>query len=168
MGFRQRLFGKCPKVLPFGTKRHLWLVNERPMKSKCDLESNNKKSYMTHCAQASDGDVLQRLFIIRINLQSSIISSNTFSPYHKIWHCNICHLSQVGRGVGDEVENKEEQDKDEETWIRRSINMLLLNQREEGVGVSGRDRQSLQRRPCRCPWRRQTGAGRCCSRRTWG
>ena len=160
----QRLFGKCPKVLLFETKILLLLVNERPMKSKCDLESNNKKSYMTHCAQASDGDVLQRLFIIRINLQSSIMSSNTFSLYHKILHCNICHLSQVGRGVGDEVENKEEQDKDEETWSRSGIKMLLLDQREERGG--GRDLRSLQRRPGRCPWRRQTGGGRCCSRRT--
>ena len=78
MGFRQRLFGKCPKVLSFGTKRYLLLVNERPMKSKCDLVSSNK-----NCAQAFVGDVLQRLFIIKTKLQSSIMSSNTVSPYHK-------------------------------------------------------------------------------------
>ena len=87
MGFRQRLFGKCPKVLPFGTKRHLLLVNERPMKSKCDLVSSNK-----NCAQAFVGDVLQRLFISKIKLQSSIMSSNTLSPYHKTLHCNIFQL----------------------------------------------------------------------------
>ena len=160
----QRLFGKCPKVLLFETKILLLLVNERPMKSKCDLVSKNKKSYMTHCAQAFDCDVLQRLFIIRMKLQSSIMSSNTFSPYHKTWHC---HLSQVGRGMGDEVENKEEQDEDEETWSRSGINMLFLDQSKEGEGGWGRDRRSPQRRPGRCPWRRQTGAGRCCSRRTW-
>ena len=72
MGFRQRLFGKCPKVLPFGTNIHLLLVNERPMKSKCDLVSGNE-----NCAQAFVGDVLQRLFISKIKLQSSIMSSNT-------------------------------------------------------------------------------------------
>ena len=36
----------------------------------------------------------------------------------------------------DEVENKEEQDDDEETWIRSGINMLLLDQRVEGVEVA--------------------------------
>ena len=51
-------------------------------------------------------------------------------------NCDICHLSQVGRGVGDEVEDKEEQDEDEETWSRSGINMLLLDQREE-EGVEG-------------------------------
>ena len=61
------------------------LVNERPIKSKCELISSNKKSYWTHYGQTfdADGDVLQRLFIIRIKLQSSIMSSNAFPPYHK-------------------------------------------------------------------------------------
>ena len=51
-----------------------------------------------------------------------------------LYSCDICHLSQVGRGVGDEVEDKEEQDQDEETWSRSGINMLFLDQSKEGEG----------------------------------
>ena len=40
------------------------------------------------------------------------------------------------RGVGDEVENKEEQNDNEETWIRSGINMLFLDQGVEGVEVA--------------------------------
>ena len=68
-------------------------------------------------------------------------------------NCDNRHLSQVGRGVGDEVENKEEQDKDEETWIRSGIYMLLLDQTKRARSRRRRSRKSrrVRTRPTEPP-----------------